>query len=50
LARLSPDALAKKKRVSRDALIGRGLKALLAAEGEEEVVGEKRKNWRSRYS
>jgi hypothetical protein len=28
-------ALAKKKRISRDALIARGLKALLAAEGEE---------------
>jgi hypothetical protein len=27
-------ALAKKKRISRDALIARGLKALLAAEGE----------------
>jgi len=27
-------ALAKKKRVSRDALIARGLRALLAAEGE----------------
>jgi hypothetical protein len=27
-------ALAKKKRTSRDALITRGLKALLAAEGE----------------
>jgi hypothetical protein len=27
-------ALAKKKRISRDALITRGLKALLAAEGE----------------
>ena len=27
-------ALAKKKRLSRDALIARGLKALLAAEGE----------------
>jgi hypothetical protein len=26
--------LAKKKRISRDALIARGLKALLAAEGE----------------
>ena len=28
-------ALAKKKRISRDALIARGLKALLAAEGED---------------
>jgi hypothetical protein len=28
-------ALAKKKRISRDALIARGLKAILAAEGEE---------------
>jgi hypothetical protein len=27
-------ALAKSKRISRDALIARGLKALLAAEGE----------------
>ena len=27
-------ALAKKKRLSRDALIARGLRALLAAEGE----------------
>jgi hypothetical protein len=27
-------ALAKKKRISRDALIARGLKALLAAEGD----------------
>jgi hypothetical protein len=27
-------ALAKKKRISRDALIARGLRALLAAEGE----------------
>src|SRR5947209_13245870 len=29
-------ALAKKKRISRDALIARGLRALLAAEGEDE--------------
>ncbi len=29
-------ALAKKKRISRDALIARGLKALLAAEGKDE--------------
>jgi hypothetical protein len=28
-------ALAKKKRISRDTLIARGLKALLAAEGED---------------
>ena len=28
-------ALAKKKRISRDVLIARGLKALLAAEGED---------------